>query len=131
MQLRLIVTWLKRCFPNSWICNKLHLAVRVKVFFSESDATHSIASCAYSPKIYWVVQVLLAEKYFNWMLMNNQIFTYCQGIMQKKYGCIDFWQSQSDCSWGSEGPRGSRVMPWWRCGCKVPEQFCFCLYKTC
>lgn len=50
-----IVTCLQRCFPNRWMCSKLDLAVRVKLFFTESGPTQCVAGCAYSPRGFWVV----------------------------------------------------------------------------
>ena len=43
-----------------------------------------------------------------------------QGIIQKKYGCISFWQSQKRLQLGFWGEL-------WRCGCKPPSNFF--LYK--
>ena len=80
------------------------------------------------------INLLMSKKFFYASKLNCEFnihlaktcYKHSQNrIIQKKYGCIDFWWSQNNCSWGSEGPRGSRVMPWWRRECKVLKQFCF------
>ena len=48
------------------------------------------------------------------------------GIIQKKYGRIDFWRSQNDCTWGLRGSGGDAPVKAWM---QVPDQIFFLRIK--